>query len=129
MHDIPTAPPSHAKLPCSRPTPDTLLVELSGSWRLQDEFPALTDVGQAIEGPPPVQRMTFDTTNLAGWDSGLVTFLLDLLGILGGGLIGLTVLNISPMEYFQETRHETRHALTLGAFAQGLIKSGVYGML
>jgi hypothetical protein len=176
------------ELRCSRLHADTLRVELSGSWWLQDEFPPLTSVEQPLEAAPRVQRMTFETTDLTAWDSGLVTFFLDildlgarreivvdqeglpsgvrrllhlatavperqgarreaiqepflarvgkatiarvgaagdLLGILGGGLIGLTVLNISPMEYFQETRA----ALTLGAFAQGLIKSGVYGML
>jgi phospholipid/cholesterol/gamma-HCH transport system permease protein len=71
---------SDTMLSCCRLTADTLQIELAGHWRLQDEFPALTDVEQAIEGPPPVQRLTFDTTNLAGWDSGLVTFLVDLLG-------------------------------------------------
>ena len=55
----------------------------------------------------------------------LLTLYGDLLGILGGGLIGVTLLDISPTQYF----HQTRAALTLGAFAQGLIKSGVYGML
>jgi hypothetical protein len=67
------APQGHTELRCRRPTADTLRVELAGHWRLQDEFPALTDVEQALEGPPPVQRLTFGTTGLTGWDSGLVT--------------------------------------------------------
>ena len=71
----------HSELRCSRPTSDMLRIELAGHWRLQDEFPALTDVEQALEGPPRVQRLTFDTTGLAGWDSGLVTFLLDLMAL------------------------------------------------
>jgi phospholipid/cholesterol/gamma-HCH transport system permease protein len=68
-----------AELRCRRPTADTLLVELSGSWRLQDEFPALTDVEQQIDATPRPQRMTFDTSALTAWDSGLVTFLLELI--------------------------------------------------
>jgi phospholipid/cholesterol/gamma-HCH transport system permease protein len=72
---------SHSDLRCSRPTADTLRIELAGHWRLQDEFPALTGVEQALEAPPRVQRLTFDTTALAGWDSGLITFLLDLLAL------------------------------------------------
>jgi ABC-type transporter Mla subunit MlaD len=52
-------------------------VELAGHWRLQDEFPAVADVEQLLEGSPRVQRLTFETTGLTGWDSGLVTFLMD----------------------------------------------------
>jgi phospholipid/cholesterol/gamma-HCH transport system permease protein len=67
------------ELHCSRPTADTLLIGLSGSWRLQDEVPALSDVAQQLEATPPVQRLTFDTTGLTAWDSALVTFLLELM--------------------------------------------------
>ena len=79
MHGITDAPRGRAELRCSRPTTDTLLVEFSGSWRLQDEFPALADVEQALDDTPRVQRLTFDTTGLTAWDSGLVTFLLELM--------------------------------------------------
>ena len=54
-------------------------VGISDSWRLQDEFTALTDVEQPLDDAPRVQRMTFDTTGLTAWDSGLVTFLLELM--------------------------------------------------
>src|SRR5262245_53110496 len=81
MHGIANEQHRPGELRCSRPTVDTLRVELAGYWRLQDEFPALTDVEQAIEGPPRVQRLTFETTGLTGWDSSLVTVLLDLLAL------------------------------------------------
>src|SRR6267142_4805982 len=71
--------PGRGELRCSRPTTDTLLIALSGSWRLQDEVPALTDVAQQIEATPHVQRLTFDTSDLTAWDSALVTFLLELI--------------------------------------------------
>src|SRR5262245_35074791 len=69
------------ELHCSRPTADTLQVELSGSWRLQDELPAPTEVEQSIEEAPRVQRLTFKTIELTGWDSGLISFLLDLIDL------------------------------------------------
>jgi phospholipid/cholesterol/gamma-HCH transport system permease protein len=72
---------SHSELHCSRPTADTLLVALAGSWRLQDEVPSLTGVEQALDAAPGVQRLTFETTALSGWDSGLVTFCLDLMAL------------------------------------------------
>ena len=49
----------------------------------------------------------------------------DLMGILGGGIIGIGTLGISPAEYY----HETVAALNLTQFVAGLIKAGVFGVL
>ncbi|MFZ2445254.1 MAG: ABC transporter permease [Syntrophobacteraceae bacterium] len=49
----------------------------------------------------------------------------DLMGILGGGIIGVGMLNISPAQYYQETVS----ALNLTQFAAGLFKAGVFGVL
>lgn len=49
----------------------------------------------------------------------------DLMGILGGALISVGLLDISPMQYF----NETRSALNLTQFVVGLIKAGVFGIL
>ena len=49
----------------------------------------------------------------------------DLMGILGGGVIGVGLLDISPAQYY----HETIAALNLTQFVAGLIKAGVFGVL
>jgi phospholipid/cholesterol/gamma-HCH transport system permease protein len=49
----------------------------------------------------------------------------DLMGILGGGIIGVGTLGISPAQYY----HETVAALNLTQFVAGLIKAGVFGVL
>ena len=49
----------------------------------------------------------------------------DLMGILGGGIIGVGMLGISPAQYY----HETVAALNLTQFVAGLIKAGVFGVL
>jgi phospholipid/cholesterol/gamma-HCH transport system permease protein len=49
----------------------------------------------------------------------------DLMGILGGGLVGMGMLDLSPLEYF----HETRNALGLVDFSAGIFKSAVFGVL
>jgi phospholipid/cholesterol/gamma-HCH transport system permease protein len=49
----------------------------------------------------------------------------DLMGILGGGIMGVGLLDISPTQYF----NETILALNLTQFATGLIKAGVFGVL
>jgi phospholipid/cholesterol/gamma-HCH transport system permease protein len=49
----------------------------------------------------------------------------NLMGILGGGLIGVGLLDISPMAYL----NQTRAALNLTQFVVGLVKAGVFGVL
>lgn len=49
----------------------------------------------------------------------------DLLGIVGGGIVGVTMLDIPLVQYV----NETRHALSITDFAVGLVKSVVFGVL
>ena len=85
---------------------------------VNEEIDALTTLGLSPMEFLVVPRMLALVTMMP-----LLTLYADLLGILGGGLIGVTVLGISPVEYF----HQTRAALTLSACAQGLIKSASTG--
>jgi phospholipid/cholesterol/gamma-HCH transport system permease protein len=59
----------------SRPTEDTLLVRLAGSWKLGQALPSADEGQQQVDSGLPVQRISFDTRDLTGWDSGLLTFL------------------------------------------------------
>jgi phospholipid/cholesterol/gamma-HCH transport system permease protein len=54
-----------------------------------------------------------------------LTVYADLLGILGGGFVGVTMLKLSPTEYWVETKN----ALVLADFAKGLINGEVFGTL
>lgn len=49
----------------------------------------------------------------------------DLMGILGGGIVGICLLGISPVHYF----NETQAALNLMQFVPGLIKAAVFGVM
>ena len=57
---------------------DTLLVQLSGSWSMQDKLPSVHEVHKRIKSESGVRRLTFDTQSLSFWDSGFITFLLKL---------------------------------------------------
>ena len=59
----------------SRPTDDTLLVRLAGSWKLGQGLPTADEVQQQVDSGSPVRRIGFDTKDLTNWDSGLLTFL------------------------------------------------------
>lgn len=65
----------------SRPRADTLLVQLTGSWRLQGALPSVADVLREVESDPPVQRVCFTAEGITSWDSGLVTFMRTLEGV------------------------------------------------
>jgi phospholipid/cholesterol/gamma-HCH transport system permease protein len=55
-----------------------LLVRFTGVWLLHSARPSLADAARAL-GEGQVRRVTFATTDLAAWDSSLVTYLDHLL--------------------------------------------------
>ncbi len=56
---------------------DTLKVVLSGHWKLGGELPGADKVLQMLERGPGVRHVVFDTRELTHWDTGLLTFLLN----------------------------------------------------
>jgi phospholipid/cholesterol/gamma-HCH transport system permease protein len=60
-----------------QPSADTLKVILSGSWKLGGELPEADKVQQMLQIRPGVHNLVFDTRELAQWDSGLLTFLMN----------------------------------------------------
>jgi len=61
-----------------QPSADTLKVILSGDWKLGGELPGADKVQQRLEGRPGVRNIVFDTREMTHWDSGLLTFLMNL---------------------------------------------------
>jgi phospholipid/cholesterol/gamma-HCH transport system permease protein len=54
---------------------DTLLVRLTGSWTIGHKLPSGAEVQRQVESGPAIKQITFDTHQLSGWDSGLLSFL------------------------------------------------------
>ncbi len=52
----------------------SLVIRLSGSWRMHHGLPSVGKVVHEIDKAPAVRRVTFDTSDLGEWDSGLLTF-------------------------------------------------------
>ena len=55
----------------------TLMLRLSGPWHLSRDLPAASVVIPELGKQPVPKRLSFDTSALSGWDSGLVSFLLE----------------------------------------------------
>jgi phospholipid/cholesterol/gamma-HCH transport system permease protein len=60
-----------------QPSADTLKVILSGHWKLGGDLPGADKVQQTLEGRPGIRNIVFDTRQLASWDTGLLTFLVN----------------------------------------------------
>jgi phospholipid/cholesterol/gamma-HCH transport system permease protein len=56
---------------------DTLVVGLSGPWHLAQDIPSAALLSHEITANHPPKRLSFDTTQLTRWDSGLVAFLVE----------------------------------------------------
>ncbi len=63
------------ELSFDKPTGDTLLVKLNGSWTIDQQLPSAKDVGQQVESDPAIKQIAFDSAALSDWDSGLLSFL------------------------------------------------------
>jgi phospholipid/cholesterol/gamma-HCH transport system permease protein len=66
-------------LDLSQPTPDALLISFSGSWKMGNALPPAEKVIEGMEASSTIRRITFDTQNLTGWDSGLLAFLIKVI--------------------------------------------------
>jgi len=55
-----------------------LCLHLSGDWRVGQPIPLSGDMEKQLKSEPGVQKITFDTSEVAGWDSSLLTFLMDI---------------------------------------------------
>jgi phospholipid/cholesterol/gamma-HCH transport system permease protein len=68
---------ARGKMTMEQPSADTVKVILAGHWKLGGELPGADQVQQALEGRPGVRHLVFDTRELANWDTGLLTFLVN----------------------------------------------------
>jgi len=62
---------------------EVLRMRLSGDWQAAGAVPPVDDLKAAIDAAPGIQALTFDTRGLQGWDSILLTFLMNARDICG----------------------------------------------
>jgi phospholipid/cholesterol/gamma-HCH transport system permease protein len=67
--------PSRANLSFSHSPEGDLLILVSGDWRMGQQVPSVEAVDGQLTSDSKVLRILFDTKELKGWDSGLLTFL------------------------------------------------------
>jgi phospholipid/cholesterol/gamma-HCH transport system permease protein len=68
--------PKTAGLNLATPTADTLLIRLSGDWKITGPLPSPAEAQKPFESDGGIRRIAFDARDLGAWDSGLLTFLI-----------------------------------------------------
>ena len=91
-----------------------------GTMQVNEEIDALRTIGISPVGFLVLPRMLALMLMLP-----LLCIYADIMGILGGSVIGVTMLDLSLVEYLEQTR-KTLHLSQCG---QGLLKSSVFGVL
>jgi len=91
-----------------------------GTMMVNEEIDALTTTGL-----PPMEFLVLARLLAVMLMVPLLCLYADLLGILGGALIGVGMLDLGVVEYY----NQTRAALHLSTFVLGLIKAAVFGAL
>jgi phospholipid/cholesterol/gamma-HCH transport system permease protein len=72
---------TRSELRFSRPDDGTLLVHLAGNWKLAKTLPSADNVRKEMESAAGVKQLRFDTQQLMAWESGLLTFLIQVIDL------------------------------------------------
>ena len=67
-----------AGLSIRTPAADSLLLKLSGDWKITEPLPTESDLKKSVDSVDGIRRVAFDTKDLGAWDSGLLTFLIKI---------------------------------------------------
>jgi phospholipid/cholesterol/gamma-HCH transport system permease protein len=89
-----------------------------GTMQVNEEIDALTTFGFS-----PMEFLVLPRMLALILMAPLLCLYADVMGILGGALVGITMLDLPAVTYFQQTQSGVR----LADFAGGLLKSAVYG--
>ena len=73
-----------AELELKRLPDKALVVTVSGRWKLGRELPQADQLLAEIEREPKAELIFFDASALAGWDSGLLVFLIRVMDYCSG---------------------------------------------
>ncbi|WP_208022561.1 ABC transporter permease [Desulfonema ishimotonii] len=91
-----------------------------GTMQVNEEIDALRTLGIS-----PMEFLVLPRMIALALMMPLLCIYADLMGIIGGAIVGVGMLDISPVAYY----HQTQGAVALNHFVVGLIKSGVFGVL
>ena len=63
------------ELSFDRPSDGTLLVRLSGVWKMKEGLPSASTIQEKVNAEQGIRSIAFNTKEVEAWDSGFLTFL------------------------------------------------------
>ena len=84
------------KLALDYSTPKTLLIKLSGDWHISAGLLSVNEVTSQLTGHPDIVQINFSVSPELKWDSGLISFLLQLIRECGQKNIGVAREGLPP---------------------------------
>lgn len=69
---------SRPRLNVKRGDNGTVVIVLSGQWRIADGIPSVSEIERALEPVGSIKRVRIDAEQLGAWDTGLLIFLRNL---------------------------------------------------
>lgn len=91
-----------------------------GTMQVNEEIDAFVTLGIS-----PMEFLVLPRMLALALMMPLLCLYADLMGILGGAIVGIAMLDISPIQYL----NQTKQYLHMGDFAVGVFKAGVFGIL
>jgi len=79
-----------------RDAESSLIVRLSGSWRLAGSLPSLEPVERELKATPRARRLVFDSEGLSSWDTSLLTFVARVREICGSEGVEIDLGGLPP---------------------------------
>ena len=77
-NSVPEGVAQTGEISSDRQGKDMLRLRLKGSWKIGARFPSTDVVEKQIISSGGIRRIGFNSDNLTGWDSGLLTFLIKI---------------------------------------------------
>jgi phospholipid/cholesterol/gamma-HCH transport system permease protein len=68
--------PEKSTLNFNRLVDNSLSITFSGSWKIGEGIPSISNLQNQIESDPAIKHVSIDTQEITEWDSGLLTFLI-----------------------------------------------------
>ena len=70
---------SPAAIALSQPDNATLLIQMSGVWKIGADLPKADEAIQLLISSPTIKHLKFDAQQVDDWDSSLLTFLVKII--------------------------------------------------
>lgn len=92
--DLRNSESSGSKLDFISPYRTALIVKLSGTWEVGRKLPSFNEFTSEVEKEHPITKISFDSSELGRWDSGLIAYLLKIVNYCEQKQIELTSDNL-----------------------------------